>query len=45
MAKGLTEEEATTLIIRGFLDIGIEGIGDELKAEIDKVISKSQLGL
>ncbi len=45
MARGLTEEEATTLIIRGFLDIGIEGIGDELKAEIDRIISTSQAGL
>lgn len=39
MARGLTEDEAVGMIIRGFLDVGIKGIPDELKAEIDRVIA------
>jgi len=40
MARGLTEDEAVGMIVRGFLDVGIRGIPDELKADIDKTISR-----
>lgn len=40
MARGLTEEDAVGMIVRGFLDVGIEGIPDELKADIDATIAK-----
>ncbi|WP_298684731.1 SufD family Fe-S cluster assembly protein [uncultured Methanomethylovorans sp.] len=40
MARGLTEEEAVGMIVRGFLDVGIQGIPDELKASIDETIAK-----
>lgn len=40
MARGLTEEESVGMIVRGFLDVGIEGIPDELKASIDETIAK-----
>ncbi|MFW9916960.1 MAG: SufD family Fe-S cluster assembly protein [Candidatus Thorarchaeota archaeon] len=45
MARGLTEDEATALIIRGFLDIGIEGIGPELATEIEEIVKESAKGL
>ncbi|RLB11608.1 MAG: SufD family Fe-S cluster assembly protein, partial [Deltaproteobacteria bacterium] len=38
MARGLSEQEATSLIIKGFLSLDIEGLPDELKKEIDKLI-------
>jgi Fe-S cluster assembly scaffold protein SufB len=40
MARGLTEDEAVGMIVRGFLDVGIQGIPDELKASIDETIAK-----
>lgn len=40
MARGLTEEEAVGMIVRGFLDVGIQGIPEELKASIDETIAK-----
>ncbi len=40
MARGLTEEESVGMIVRGFLDVGIQGIPDELKADIDATIAK-----
>lgn len=39
MARGLTEQEATSLIVKGFLSLDIEGLPDELKKEIDSLIS------
>jgi len=38
MSRGLTEDEATALIIRGFLDPEIPGLPDHLKQEIKKRI-------
>ncbi len=38
MSRGLSEEEAVGMIVRGFLDVGIRGIPDHLKAEIDKAL-------
>ena len=45
MARGLTEEEATATIVRGFLDVKIEGLPPELQAELDKVIETSRKSL
>lgn len=40
MARGLSEEDAIGMIVRGFLDVGIQGIPDELKADIEETIAK-----
>ncbi|WP_406657036.1 SufD family Fe-S cluster assembly protein [Methanolobus sp. ZRKC2] len=40
MARGLSEEDAVGMIVRGFLDVGIQGIPDELRADIDETIAK-----
>ena len=39
MARGMTEEEATNLIVRGFLSLDIEGLRPEIKAELEKITS------
>jgi len=39
MSRGLTRDEATAAIIRGFMDIDIKGLPEALKKEIDKAIS------
>ncbi|AEA47739.1 SufB/SufD family protein [Archaeoglobus veneficus] len=39
MARGLTRDEATSAIIRGFMEIDIKGLPEFLKKEIDKAIS------
>ena len=41
MARGLNEEEATAIIVRGFLNVDIEGLPSELKDELDKAIEQS----
>ncbi|MBM4237579.1 MAG: SufD family Fe-S cluster assembly protein [Euryarchaeota archaeon] len=43
MARGLSEEEAVGIIVRGFLDVGIRGIPENLKREIDKAISVAEI--
>jgi Fe-S cluster assembly scaffold protein SufB len=43
MARGLSQEEAVGMIVRGFLEVGIRGIPQELKAEIDKAISVAEI--
>jgi len=40
MSRGLTSEEATSTIVRGFLNVDIPGLPPQLKAEIDKVIQQ-----
>ncbi len=42
MSRGLTEEEATATIVRGFLSVDIPGLPPKLKAEIDKAVEMSQ---
>ncbi len=42
MARGLSSEEATSAIIRGFLDVEIKGIPERLKREIKKSISMGE---
>ena len=38
MARGLDEETATATIIRGFLDVKLEGLPDVLQEQIDAAI-------
>ncbi len=42
MARGLSEEEATATIVRGFLNVQIEGLPPELQAKVDKAIQESE---
>ncbi|MDK2915556.1 MAG: uncharacterized protein PWR25_113 [Euryarchaeota archaeon] len=44
MARGLSEEEATATIIRGFLDVKISGLPAVLQAQIDAAIDKAESG-
>lgn len=41
MARGLDEEQATSTIVRGFLNIDIMGLPPELKQAIDQTIDKA----
>jgi len=45
MARGLSEEEATATIVRGFLHVNIEGLPPELQAEMDKAVELSEKSL
>jgi len=45
MARGLSEDEATATIVRGFLHVDIEGLPPELKAEMDKAVEMSEKSL
>ena len=40
MARGFTEDEAISLIVRGFMDIEILGLTKEFKAYIRKVLDQ-----
>ena len=42
MARGLSEEEATATIVRGFLNVQIEGLPPELQAKVNKAIEESE---
>ena len=42
MARGLTEEEAVSLIVKGFLTVEIEGLPNYLKKRIDLLIEKTR---
>jgi Fe-S cluster assembly scaffold protein SufB len=41
MSRGLSEDEATSTIVRGFLSVDIPGLPLQLKAEIDRAIDAS----
>ena len=41
MSRGLSEDEATSTIVRGFLSVDIPGLPPQLKAEIDRAIEGS----
>jgi hypothetical protein len=41
MSRGLSEDEATATIVRGFLSVDIPGLPPQLQAEIDRVIEAS----
>ena len=43
MSRGLSEDEAVGIIVRGFLEVGIRNIPEELKAEIDRTIAQAEL--
>jgi len=43
MARGLTEDEAVGVIVRGFLEVGIRGLPEELKKEIDLTVKKADV--
>ena len=44
MARGLSEDEATATIIRGFLDVKIAGLPDVLQQQIDAAIDAAEKG-
>ncbi len=41
MSRGLTEDEATATIVRGFLSVEMPGLPPQLQAEIDRAIEES----
>jgi uncharacterized protein len=41
MSRGLSEEQATSTIVRGFLSVDIKGLPPQLKAEIDRAVDTS----
>jgi hypothetical protein len=41
MSRGLSEDEATATIVRGFLSVDIPGLPDQLRAEIDRAVAQS----
>ncbi|RDV82460.1 SufB/SufD family protein [Ammonifex thiophilus] len=45
MARGLDEEEALAVIVRGFLNVRIEGLPPALQEEIDRIIKVSAAGV
>uniref|UniRef100_A0A7C4VZH9 SufD family Fe-S cluster assembly protein n=1 Tax=Desulfatirhabdium butyrativorans TaxID=340467 RepID=A0A7C4VZH9_9BACT len=42
MARGLDEETAVSTIVRGFLNVDIEGLPPMLQAELDRAIAETQ---
>lgn len=42
MARGLSEDEATSTIVRGFLNIEIKGLPEALNKQLEKAIEASQ---
>jgi len=44
MARGLSEDDAVGIIVRGFLEGGIKGLPDALKREIDEAVETANLG-
>ena len=43
MARGLSANEATSVIVRGFLDVEIKGLPPALKEEIDKITEMEEI--
>jgi Fe-S cluster assembly scaffold protein SufB len=41
MSRGLSEDEATSTIVRGFMSVDIPGLPPPLKAEIDRAVEQS----
>jgi len=41
MSRGLTEDEATSMIVRGFLNVDISGLPDELAKETKRMLKMS----
>jgi Fe-S cluster assembly scaffold protein SufB len=44
MSRGLTEDDAVSMIVRGFLVGGIKGLPDNLRKEIDEAIEQANVG-
>jgi len=42
MSRGLDEDEAVSTIVRGFLNVDIEGLPRDLAEEIDKTVTETQ---
>ena len=42
MSRGLSEQEATSLIVKGFLSLEIEGLPPILKEELDRVVAETE---
>lgn len=42
MSRGLSEDEATATIVRGFLSVDIPGLPPQLRSEIDRAVELSQ---
>ena len=42
MARGLDEDEAVSTIVRGFLNVDIEGLPAELVARMDKAVQETE---
>jgi hypothetical protein len=42
MSRGLSEDEATSTIVRGFMSVDIPGLPAELKAQIDKAVAQTE---
>ena len=42
MARGIDEDEAVSTIVRGFLNVDIDGLPDSLKKKIDKIVNDTQ---
>ncbi len=45
MARGITRDEATAMVVSGFLNVGIEGLPPELDFEVRKAIEACSSGL
>ena len=45
MARGLNRDEATAMIVRGFLKVDIEGLPPDLEAELKRAIEESEKDL
>ena len=45
MARGFSEDDARSLIVRGFMDVTIFGLPDELKDGIKKIVDESAEGV
>lgn len=44
MARGLTTEEATAAIVRGFLDSEMKGVPENIGNEIRRVLRREKIG-
>ena len=42
MARGLTEDEAVSTIVRGFLNVDIEGLPEELAQKMDQAVKETE---
>ncbi len=45
MTKGFSEEEATSMLVRGFMEVKVEGLPEQLKRQIEVAIDLAAAGL